>query len=560
MNGIDVLLAGPYNPLYAGGFALAFGLAAWEGYRRGWPPLPWLCLLGACITGGIAGSKLLHFDLHLAEPGEKTILGGLAGGMLALFAAQRLLRFKEDSFTALGPATLLGFALGRVGCFLVGCCFGHPTAAPWGVRYAVGTRPFEAQNAAGLLDPGAILSLQVHPTQFYEAALALLLAAGLWSWGSRLRSAGAAALVVGLGYSLIRFGVEFYRAGGTESLHYGLKTVQWTLLVVVIATLAVLLWRELRARRTVLVLHGTSEASCAARAAVLVAGMFAFLVVAEGWLTPLERVVSVGGLLPSGLLLLSALAHASAWRTAGSLAVATLFLVPLVPDTIPGYPRSYYTVGGGASIGRFESVHDLSPGDDCGPAEHREHAYRAFGVSGTYTHLTSPTQSYSARIRAFAGRNRVERINGAATNQEVTIRGAAVTGTTDARSFGLTGGLLAGELIDSDGLPGTGVEVIAGARVGSLQGLFAELQYNDHEPTPNPHTRLKASVGYGFGQDGSNLRVGRWEGGVFLGGRIVTRSGFEIEPFVGVPGDELTSQYGLVVRQRLGSGARPGSP
>jgi prolipoprotein diacylglyceryltransferase len=556
MNAIDVVFAGPYNLLYAGGFALAFAFAAWQGRRNGWPLLPWLTLLSVCVAGGIAGSKLLHFDLHAAESGEKTILGGLAGGMLALLIAQRFLRFEGAAFRALAPGVLMGFALGRVGCFLVGCCFGQPTALPWGVRYGAGSRPFEAQSAAGLLDAGAMISLPVHPTQLYEAVLALLLAAGLWRWGGRLRSAGAAALALAIGYGTIRFGVEFHRAGGADEILYGLKVVQWTLLLVVSFAVALLMWRERRSERGDPHRGNNPASGPWGRTMALLAGVSALLVVGGGWLTPLERMILAASLIPVVPVLMRAEGNRLERRLAPGLTTAALVFIPFASDTVPGYPRSYYTVGAGAAVGDYDSYRDLSPGDDCGPSETRHHAYRVLGVSGGYTRMTTPTEGFSTRVRAFLGGNRVEEINGEVVDDDLRIRGAAISATSEHRHVGFTGGVVIGDLIDTNGLPRWRLEPIAGVRGGSVHGWFGEFQYNDHEPSPNPHTRAKLSVGHGIGDAGSNARVGIWEGGLFLGGRWVTEGGLELEPFVGLATDENVSQYGLVVRQRFGSGAR----
>ena len=80
----------------------------------------------ACVAGGIAGSKLFHFDLHAAAPGEKTILGGLTGGILALFLTSRFLAFQRPASQVLAPSAMLGFAIGRVkvGTFSLGTVVG----------------------------------------------------------------------------------------------------------------------------------------------------------------------------------------------------------------------------------------------------------------------------------------------------------------------------------------------------------------------------------------------------------------------------------------------------
>jgi len=70
------------------------------------------------------------------------------------------------------PGMLLGLAIGRVGCFLNGCCYGGPCDLPWAVSFPAGT---EVAAKYPLAAGGA--SVPVHPAQLYAAIDAALLAA-----------------------------------------------------------------------------------------------------------------------------------------------------------------------------------------------------------------------------------------------------------------------------------------------------------------------------------------------------------------------------------------------
>ncbi|HEX7118783.1 MAG TPA: prolipoprotein diacylglyceryl transferase family protein [Longimicrobiales bacterium] len=213
---LDVVVAGEYNAFYVAGFAMAFALAARELNRSGAPAAAALALLAAAGIGGIIGSRLLFFDLAPHGPGEKTVLGGLVGGTLAFLAARTLLRVERASTDALAVALPIGMAVGRIGCFLAGCCFGRPTGAAWGVRYGPGTEPFAAQLAAGLIGPAATATVAVHPVQLYEAGLDVLLALALWRCRGRFRRRGSAFLAFLAGYAVLRVGVEAFRFGGAD--------------------------------------------------------------------------------------------------------------------------------------------------------------------------------------------------------------------------------------------------------------------------------------------------------------------------------------------------------
>jgi phosphatidylglycerol:prolipoprotein diacylglycerol transferase len=81
----------------------------------------------------------------------------------------------------IAPGLLVGLALGRVGCFLNGCCFGGECELPWAVTFPPESPPWFDQVQRGLLPnlPPATVgrSLPVHPTQLYSA-----IDAGLLAW------------------------------------------------------------------------------------------------------------------------------------------------------------------------------------------------------------------------------------------------------------------------------------------------------------------------------------------------------------------------------------------
>src|SRR5690606_20684067 len=116
------------------------------------------------------------------------------------------------------PALAAAYALGRVGCFLVGDDYGRPTDLPWGIRFPEGIPPTTAGNMRRLfgmeipatVPPDAVLA--VHPTQLYETALMLGAFALLW----RLRKAsGGVGWIFGLYLALAgveRFIIEILRA------------------------------------------------------------------------------------------------------------------------------------------------------------------------------------------------------------------------------------------------------------------------------------------------------------------------------------------------------------
>jgi len=123
------------------------------------------------IAGARAAFVFVHWDLFRADPGGILRIwdGGLAqyGGVvvgvvvgLLFFARRGVDPWKGADIVA--PSLAAGVAIGRIGCFLNGCCFGRPFDGAWGVV-------MNAPSAAAYEFPG----VRLHPTQIYESLAAL---------------------------------------------------------------------------------------------------------------------------------------------------------------------------------------------------------------------------------------------------------------------------------------------------------------------------------------------------------------------------------------------------
>ena len=149
---------------------------------------------------GIVGARLFHvLEYHdqFFPPG-RSLLSGLPGvlnvaaGGLTVFgsiptAALAAWRFAVRRGLSLprladciAPGLLLGLAIGRIGCFLNGCCYGGPCDLPWAVRFPPDSPPWLDQAARGLI-PAALTgarpwSLPIHPAQLYATIDAAILA------------------------------------------------------------------------------------------------------------------------------------------------------------------------------------------------------------------------------------------------------------------------------------------------------------------------------------------------------------------------------------------------
>jgi phosphatidylglycerol:prolipoprotein diacylglycerol transferase len=476
------------------------------------PTGPWLALLAAVALGGVAGAKVLRFDLAASAFGDKTVLGGILGGLLALLAGRRFLRMEAQALDALVPAVPVAVALGRIGCLLAGCCHGRPASVPWAV--------------ASSAHPGELL----HPAPLYEAALVVLLAYGLARFRPRQRKPGSLALAFVAGYCGLRFVLEFWRCGGPDA--FGLRVSQWTTGMAVLVAGAWLRGRERVARppQSALVRAGSSGA----RAVALVSVVLTMTALAAPSLTPLE---AVAVLFVTAIALVANLPGSlGARRPATACGVGVLLLAAPTPPPESSYPRSYVTVGGSGMGGSYQ--------EGCGGM----HDYRAFGFSVGYTKATAPEMSYSVRAQVFGGED-TER----GELRRMPIRGVTLKGSLDTKYLGVTLGGAFGDFLDFDADPQHAF-LVAGLRVGSK--VFLEGRLADHEPTAFPGPVLQVGIGGRINKSGSLLRLGLSDTGLYLTANIVAGSGFEVEPFLSY-GDERTHNYGLTVRKRFGKGARP---
>ncbi len=180
-------------PIYAAAYALAAFVFWRMAKRRAMATDGIARIMAAGLIGGLAGANLLQL-FATGLPG-KTIEGGIIGGWLAVIWMKRRLRITRPTGDLFALAIPAGEALGRIGCFIGGCCYGKPANLAWAVH-----------------DHGALR----HPAQLYlslvaASAFLVLLAIerrrivpenGLFFLGGMLFCAG-------------RLGVEFFRANAT---------------------------------------------------------------------------------------------------------------------------------------------------------------------------------------------------------------------------------------------------------------------------------------------------------------------------------------------------------
>ncbi|MFH1898048.1 MAG: prolipoprotein diacylglyceryl transferase [Candidatus Desantisbacteria bacterium] len=124
------------------------------------------------------------------------------------------------------PSVAIGEAIGRVGCFLHGCCYGHPTNLPFGVYFP------EAAPATQFFG-----NVAVHPSQIYLSIAGIIAFIILTTVKPGFN--GKICSLYLILHALFRFGIEYFR-GDSASIFLGLNGAQ--LISVLIGICGVVLW------------------------------------------------------------------------------------------------------------------------------------------------------------------------------------------------------------------------------------------------------------------------------------------------------------------------------
>lgn len=203
----------------------------------------------AALIGGVLGAKIWYAVLKgdasaLFSLGGLVWYGGFIGGVIAvLINGWRLRVSPRWTMQVMAPALAAGYALGRVGCFLVGDDYGRPTDLPWAIAFPEGLPPSTAGNlvAFGIpvpqgLDPSTVLA--VHPTQLYEVALMFLAFTILWKLRSKDWGTGALFGVYLMMAGVERFCVEILRAKD-DRFFGGFTAAQLTSVAVLLVGVAI---------------------------------------------------------------------------------------------------------------------------------------------------------------------------------------------------------------------------------------------------------------------------------------------------------------------------------
>lgn len=230
-------------------------------------------ILFMAVVGGILGAKIYYMLLNwprlVADPagmilsrGGMVWYGGfILGAVLVLWKVRQLKLPTAKVLDATAPAIAIAYAVGRMGCFLVGDDYGRPTGSWVGMAFPEGTPPTSVvaleRNFGITVDPELIERfgqiVPVHPTQLYEIGLSLVFFVILWNLRHHTRQTGWLFAVWLTLAGFERFFVEIFRAKDDRFL-----SVFTIAQLISVALICVGLYWVMRLKNA----EGTSAVSC----------------------------------------------------------------------------------------------------------------------------------------------------------------------------------------------------------------------------------------------------------------------------------------------------------
>lgn len=241
-------------PTYGIMLALAFIIAGIIFYllapRAGLPRADAFNVLALILVGGVVGAKLFYLLTliphwrELAAAGWRAVLeqiasggmvfyGGLVGGLLMLVGYLR--KYKLPFLPSLDIAAValpVGHAIGRLGCFSVGCCYGVP-------------------SEHGILMPHSLIAprdVPLVPTQLIESGFCLLLAVVLYLILRRKPRPGVVTSIYLVAYSVFRFVIEFWRGDVMRGFIGPFSLSQWMSVVILVGVVLYQIYQLVKRR------------------------------------------------------------------------------------------------------------------------------------------------------------------------------------------------------------------------------------------------------------------------------------------------------------------------
>ena len=261
-------------------FLFSIGLAHWRA-KRARLDAEWIYDLAfGVMLGGIVGARAFYVwqywgtdrirgwgDVFRIWEGGLVFYGGMIGATIGgLIIALRRRMPILAMMDVVAPSVALGLALGRIGCFLNGCCYGDPCDLPIAVQFPPGSPPWWHQAIdverrptdrlipgvswdlldqvrQGIVAPGTAWSAPVHATQLYSAVDGIVIMLLLLAYSRVRRRPGQVMALLLLAYPITRTLIEYLR-GDEAAFFAGLTISQNVSAVIFVIGLVMWCWLQ----------------------------------------------------------------------------------------------------------------------------------------------------------------------------------------------------------------------------------------------------------------------------------------------------------------------------
>ena len=180
----------------------------------------WILL--AAMVGSRALFIVVNWQDYANDPGSifafwkggLVFYGGFIGAVLISIWYMRRHRMSFFPYAdAIIPSVSIGHAIGRLGCFAAGCCWGAACDPhlPWAARFPPESLAYQSQVATHAIQLGAPSTLPIHPTQLYESLGELAIFVALTLWRPRKRFHGELLALYLVLYAPLRALIETLR-------------------------------------------------------------------------------------------------------------------------------------------------------------------------------------------------------------------------------------------------------------------------------------------------------------------------------------------------------------
>ncbi len=215
-----------YGLLIATAFIVGLQLSGRGARRSGLDQDKVMDLTFWILVSGMVGSRILfiivNWDDYAREPlsvfafwkGGLVFYGGFIGAALTSWFYMRKHQMPFFAYAdVLIPAVSIGHAIGRLGCFAAGCCWGGACDAHFALaaRFPPEALAYQSQLGAHLISAGAATTLPIYPTQLFESLGELCIFLALTLFRSKKRFNGQLLALYLMLYAPLRSLVETFR-------------------------------------------------------------------------------------------------------------------------------------------------------------------------------------------------------------------------------------------------------------------------------------------------------------------------------------------------------------